>query len=522
MIAQAVSSSNDVDVVWQPIPNSSQEAAINTRAHHTLYYGARGPGKTITQLMRFRRRVGMGYGSYWKGVIFDVEFKHLEDLRTQGNRFFPKFEDGVEWKKSAQDYKWIWPTGEELLLRHVKNSEDYNSFHGHEYAFIGWNELTKWPDLELYDLFMSVNRSSFQPEKHTPHEIKHGQKIYLTENGKPLPPIPLEVFSTTNPSGVGRNAVKKRFIDPQSYPSEVLKNEISFELEGEKHTVVRTQVSIFGSFGENKYLDPIYKAGLIQACENDPHKYAAWIKGSWDVSEGGALDDLWSEQYHKVPRFPIPVQWKIDRTFDWGSSHPFCLLWWAEANGETAKWQDKFGKWWHWTPAKGSLICIYERYGQGLKAHTGLRWSAKKIAQTAKEIEFNLYRNGWIKSRVQAGPADTQIWDVRESDVEVIADKMASIGIYFTRGDKSKGSRVTGLELMRERLTAALTGEGPAIYFMANCNNCIEYLPSLPRDPDNLEDVAECPFDHLWDTARYRVLRGGHKYATNLTSTWGR
>lgn len=521
-----VQSPNDVEVVWRPIPDSSQELAINTRAQHTLYYGARGPGKTITQLMRYRRRVGLGYGSYWKGVIFDVEFKHLEDLKTQGNRFFPMFDDGVEWRKSAQDYKWVWPTGEELLLRHVKNEEDYNSFHGHEYAFIGWNELTKWPDLTLYDLFMSVNRSSFTPELHTPHEVKNGRKIFLTPDGNPLPKIPLEVFSTTNPSGVGRNAVKKRFIDPQEYPGQMIKREISYydDKKKEQVTVQRTQVAIFGSFFENPYLDPEYKAGLIQACEHDPNKKAAWIEGSWDASEGGAIDDLWDRRYHVVPRFPIPKQWKIDRTFDWGSSHPFCLLWWAEANGETVEWEDRLGQKWHWTPKAGSLICIYERYGQGLKPHTGLRWPAKRIAKTVKEIERNLYRQAWIKTRVQAGPADTQIWDTRESDVETIAEKMSAEGVYFTRGDKSNGSRVTGLELTRERLVASLTGEGPGIYFMANCENCIEYLPSLPRDPDNLEDVLKegCPFDHLWDTTRYRVLRGGHKYATNLTSSWGR
>ena len=176
---------NEVQWIWKPIPGSSQELAIDTRAQHTLYHGARGPGKTLTQLMRFRRRVGMGYGKYWIGVIFDREHKDLEDLMRQGNRFFLDFEDGCEWKKSTQQYKWVWPTGEELLLRHVKAPEDYNKFHGHEYPFIGWNELTKHPTSELYDTFMSVNRCSFSPEQHTPQRIVNGEKVYLTPDGKP-------------------------------------------------------------------------------------------------------------------------------------------------------------------------------------------------------------------------------------------------------------------------------------------------------------------------------------------------
>jgi hypothetical protein len=68
------------EAVWTPIPGSSQELAINSRAHITLYAGARGPGKTDTQLMRFRRNVGQGYGAFWRGVIFDREYKNLDDL----------------------------------------------------------------------------------------------------------------------------------------------------------------------------------------------------------------------------------------------------------------------------------------------------------------------------------------------------------------------------------------------------------------------------------------------------------
>ncbi|WP_237700848.1 hypothetical protein, partial [Citromicrobium sp. JLT1363] len=105
------------------------------------------------------------------------------------------------------------PTGEELLFRHAKKATDYDNFHGHEYPFIGWNELTKYPTSELYDKLMSTNRSSFSPKRDTPRKMghnggppledDHGEPLYDTPNGKPLPPIPLEVFSTTNPNGPG-------------------------------------------------------------------------------------------------------------------------------------------------------------------------------------------------------------------------------------------------------------------------------------------------------------------------------
>ena len=514
------STGQEYEIVWEPIPNSSQEIAINTRAHHTLYHGARGPGKTITQLMKFRSRVGIGYGSYWKGVIFDREFKNLGDLVTQSKRFFPQFNDGCLWMNSATEYKWKWPTGEELLFRHVKKIEDYDQFHGHEYAFLGWNELTKHPTLELYDKFMSVNRSSFDPVKHTPKIKVNNKYIYQTPDGKPLPPIPLEVFSTTNPNGPGHNAVKKRFIDAGNN-GEIIKKEIKYfdAIRGEEVCVIRTQVAIFGSFFENPYLDPVYRAGLIEACSHDPHLHAAWVKGDWSINSGGALDDLWDGKKHIVPQFKVPKDWRVDRSFDWGSTHPFACVWWAEANGEEVTREDGS----IWCPQRGSLIAICDYYGtDDIGTNRGLKMSAKDIAINILEKESIMKKCGWITGRVFAGPADNQIRNVTESDVDTIEFKMAKEGVAWSQSDKSPGSRIIGLQLMRERLQAANRGEGPAIYFTRNCTACIELLPSLPRDPDKPDDVDTNAEDHIWDSVRYRVLKGSNKWAKKIKTNWVR
>ena len=34
-------------IVWQPIPGTSQEIALDSRCRHTLYSGSRGPGKAL-------------------------------------------------------------------------------------------------------------------------------------------------------------------------------------------------------------------------------------------------------------------------------------------------------------------------------------------------------------------------------------------------------------------------------------------------------------------------------------------
>lgn len=522
-----------IGVTWEPIPGTSQELALDTRCSHTLYHGARGPGKTITQLMRFRSRVGMGYGSFWRGVIFDREFKNLADLVAQSKRFFLQFGDGAKFLSSASEYKWVWPTGEELLFRHAKKPSDYDSFHGHEYPFLGWNELTKYPTSELYDKMMSTNRSSFDPVRDTPKMLGHnggpaldddGAELYDTLDGKPLPRIPLEVFSTTNPNGPGHNWVKLRFITPAKN-GEVIRTHVDvFNPQTQQDEVVtRTQVAIFGSYRENIFLPPEYVAELEQI--TDPNLRAAWLLGSWDVNAGGAFDDLWKSSVHVLPRFPIPKDWLIDRGFDWGSSHPFSVGWFAEANGEEVELPD--GR--TFCPPRGTLIQIGEWYGAvkskgaggavAFGTNQGLKLSAPDIAGGIRDREIVMIANGWIASQPQPGPADNQIRDVREIDVDTIEKKMADKGIRWTKSDKSKGSRKNGFQLLRDRLEASTKGEGAGIYFMTNCVASITLIPSLPRDDDDLDDVDTDAEDHPYDMVRYRVLKGNNRAAKSLKLT---
>jgi hypothetical protein len=135
-------------VVWSPLPGS-QELVLSCPCNEILHEGTRGPGKTDGQLMKFRRYVGMGYGKYWRGVIFDREYKNLDDLVGKSIRWFNALGDGAKFTGGGSSMRWKWPTGEELLFRHIKRESDYWSYHGHEYPFLGWNELCKYPTSKL-------------------------------------------------------------------------------------------------------------------------------------------------------------------------------------------------------------------------------------------------------------------------------------------------------------------------------------------------------------------------------------
>lgn len=495
-------------VVWAPIENSSQELALDARANHILYCGTRGPGKTDTQLMRFRRRVGIGYGAAWRGIIFDREYKNLDDLVTKSKKWFRRFDDGAEWFASTSSFKWVWPTGEELLFRAIKTKDDYNDYHGHEYPFIGWNELTKYPTSELYDMMMSCNRSSFTLEKDAPRD-REGN-LLLTQD------IPLEMFSTCNSWGPGHGWVKAKFIDVAPYGKVVRNTFRVFNPQTkQEEDIVRTQVAIFGSYKENIYLDPLYIAGLTQI--SDENLKSAWLDGNWDIVAGGALDDVWHRPTHVLPRFQVPANWYLDRTFDWGSSHPFSVGWWAEANGEEVVFPN--GE--TFCPVRGSLIQCGEWYGSDkIGSNKGRKLPAGVIAEGIREREKQYLADEWLLRQPLAGPADNQIDDVREADTDTIAEKMAEKGVRWQRSEKAKGSRKIGLELIRERLLNAKKKEGPGLYFMDNCRASIATLPVLPRDEDNMDDVDTTAEDHPYDMTRYRVLKGNRKKAANIPVKW--
>mgnify|MGYP006423763671 CR=1 FL=1 len=464
--------------------------------------------------MLFRRFVGLGYGYYWRGIIFDSEYKNLDDLISKTKRWFSAFDDGAKFLSASKDMRWVWPTGEELLFRAIDSEEDYWKFHGQEFPYIGWNELTKFPSGNLYHNMMSINRSSFVPELHTPkRHDKNGRLVgYDTPDNNPLPPIPLRVFSTTNPKGAGHIWVKRKFIDVADYGEIVThEREIYNPRSQQREKVELTQTAIFGSFVENPFLPPEYIAGLMDI--EDEATFRAWVLGDWDIVSGGAFDDVWRRNVHVIPRFPIPESWYVDRSFDWGSTHPFSVGWWAEANGEEVQLPD--GR--VFCPAKGSLIRISEIYGaKEIGNNVGLKWSSVDLAVAIRRHEEDLIEQGWIARKPWPGPADNEIRNVRDMATETIEKKMLDHGVAWEKSDKGPGTRKIGLELIRGRLQASLKNEEPGLYFMRNNTAAITILPILPRDDKKPDDVDTKAEDHVYDEIRYRVLKSNNRTATKF------
>lgn len=460
---------------WQPLPGS-QYTFLQCPIFEALYEGTRGPGKTLTLIMDFAKDVGKGHGKAWRGIMFRQKLGDLDDVVRKIEDWMIQIHPGFRFLKSKADYTAVWPTGEALLLRHMEDERSYGEYHGHEYPWIGWEELTQWPTDKAYKLMFSCSRP-------------------------PKPGIKCRVRSTTNPYGPGHNWVKRRFGLPQMRGRVIRK-------PGED-----ARVAIHGTLSENFLLlheEPNYPSRIREAAIN-PAQAEAWLEGAWDVTAGGMIDDLYLADIHLLPSIDIslvPRGWRITRAYDHGQSSPFSCGWFLESNGEAISINGRLiGN------VRGDIILWNEWYGTTGNDNEGVRLAARKIANGIRdrEIEWGVSWPGTFRSRVNPGPADTEIYN-KSSDRNgrSPADDMEGEGVYWERADKSPGSRKRGWEMLRTKLQNAKPNpdgsrEHPGFFICENCYWWIELCPPMPRDEKDLDEVPDTYEDHAADMTRYRL-----------------
>jgi hypothetical protein len=467
--------SNQTKVVWKAL-EGSQELFLNTPYRETLLHGSRGGGKTETAIMAFAKHVNAGYAERWRGVIFRRAYKDLEDVISKSKRLFKQLFPDARFLAGKGDLKWVFATGEELMFRKFDSIDDYNGFHGQELPFILWEEITNWPDDSCYEIMKSCNRSVKMLDA-------YGKKTEYTDTIK----VPRMYLSTTNPSGAGHGWVKDYFIS-QGDDYEPIINEVG---EARWH--------IPSSVFENPFMDDDYIKDL--SIIKDENLRKAWLLGSWDIVAGGLFSDVWNETANTCKPFDIPESWKIDRSFDWGSSKPFSVIWYAESDG--TDYIDADGN--EVATIAGDIFAILEYYGAS-GPNVGLRLTARAIAIEIRDYEMN---HPLLKGRnVVAGPADSQIYTVENGSS--VATSMEKIGIYWLRADKSSGSRVAGWEVIREKLDNGHNGEGLpklVIFRGGGCKDLLRLLPVAPRDAVKLDDIDTDSEDHNLDSLRYRCRK---------------
>jgi len=439
----------------QPGPQSKFLACP---ANEILYGGARGGGKSYGLLLDWVAHAAR-HGNDARGILLRRTMPELEDMLDKARELLPR----MGWQYFEQKKTWVSPQGASLKMRYLERDQHADRYQGHAYTWIGLDEAGSWPRPDPIDKLRATLRSA--------------------AGVKP------RMILSANPGGVGHNWIKRRYIDPVK----------PYELQAEITGGARWTIAFIpAKFEDNPILQQADPGYIDRATDKLPDWLAkAWRDGNWDIVAGGMFDDVWSPEHHIIQPFPIPKSWRIDRSFDWGSSHPFSVGWWAESDGTDVKLNDGSIR----TTVRGDLFRIAEWYGWNGRPNEGCRMLAKDVARGIKEKEASMGYN------VQPGPADSSIFDVENG--QCLADDMAQIGIRWDKADKSPGSRRTGAEQLRAMLSGAVPKNGPreepGLFVFDTCRNFIRTVPSLPRDDKDIEDVDTDAEDHIYDEVRYRI-----------------
>jgi hypothetical protein len=488
----------EMQVAWAPQPGSQQFFLADPTVE-LLYEGTRGPGKTVALIMDFCQHVGVGYGSDWRGILFRNTHPQLRDVIEKSKLWIKKI-----WPQALYNEvksRWEWPTGEQLYFGHFATRKDYDGYHGHAYPWIGWEELTNWPAPDCYKSMFSCSRS--------------------TRKG-----MPRKIRATTNPYGVGHNWVKSRWNLPVSGETiDGRKPTVGPLIPGDEEKVDGKKIkqpdrrAIHGYLDENQvmmYTDPEYKGRIKEAARN-PSELAAWMDGSWDIVAGGMFDDIWHDARSTVimDQFDVPLNWKIYRAYDHGSSKPFSVGWYAVSDGSDLKLRNGNVR----STVRGDLFRFAEWYGWTGQPNEGSRMLVADIARgiITKEIQWGLRDPEGKWFRVSRGPADTGIFDdvngvsiASDFEKPCVINGVKHRGVFWEKADKGPGSREQGWEQMRKRFKATKRPPGsyreiPGLFVTTGCPQWLRCVPVLPRDEVKIDDVNSEAEDHNGDETRYML-----------------
>lgn len=431
---------------WAPQPGPQTEAICADWCPELFFGGARGGGKSDLLLGDFLQGVSE-YGAAWRGVMFRRTYPELQEIILRSHEMFGP--TGATWRESDKD--WRWPNGAYLRMRYLEREADAARYQGHQYTWIGWDELPQWPSDKAYRmLFACLRSSAIVPTK--------------------------RVRSAGNPGGPGHQWVKARFIDAAPGGFQPVQD----DLGPWERMFIPSRVQ------DNQILldaDPSYIARLKGSGSKELVR--AWLEGDWSVVSGAYFPE-WDPARHVVRPQVLPARWTRFRSFDWGSARPFSVGWWAISDGELAAFP------------RGALVRYREWYGMPPgQPNVGLKLTAEQVADGIKEREAG--------ETITIGVADPAIF--AEDGGPSIAERMQRRGVLWRRADNKRvpqAGAMGGWDALRSRLVGE--DDRPMIYLFDTCRDAIRTLPALQHDATRPEDVDTSAEDHAADEIRYACM----------------
>lgn len=423
---------------WSPQPGPQADAITATWCRQLFYGGARGGGKSDFMLGDFLQDVPR-YQRHWQGIVFRRTYKQLAELLRRSSELYPQ--TGAEWKEGKGH--WIWPNGAKLIFAFLENDRDAENYQGHQYPWLGFEELGNFPSIDVYLKLLACNRWA---------ELEIPTK---------------RIRATGNPGGPGQGWIKQHFIDHAP---------LGFKARTDPATQ-HTIMFIPAKVADNKILmqkDPGYINTLRGS--GPPALVRAWLEGDFNAIVGGYFPEF--GERHVIEPFKIPAHWTRFRAIDWGSAKPFAVLWCALSDGSYGGF-----------PAN-SLIVYREWYGGN--ANIGLKLSSREVAEGILEREMS-------GEKISYSVIDPAAFN--STDGPSTGERLINYGVYCQPADNK---RIVGWQQLRDRLIGY--DKKPLLYMFSTCRHLIRTLPALQHDDKNAEDLDTEGEDHAADALRYACM----------------
>jgi hypothetical protein len=311
----------DVTVLWEPQPR--QAAALECPAYEVFYGGAAGAGKSDFLLADYAGGVPL-YGSDWRGILFRRTYPELEEIILRGKELYLPVGASYHEQKKTFTFR----NGAFLRLRSLEREDDVLQYQGHQYTWIGFDELPHYPTDFCW--------------------------TYMSSRCRSAAGVPCYMRATGNPGGPGHAWIKNRFIDGFE-PDVIYKDG-----EGISHCFIPARLEDNHRLMEK---DP----GYVRRLERLPeYLRRALREGDWDVIAGQYFDE-WRREKHVVKPFALEQgAWYKFYAFDYGYNKPYALV--------------KLG-----VSGDGKMVQYGERYGcKAGEVNTGIKKPSVEIAAEAK------------------------------------------------------------------------------------------------------------------------------------------
>lgn len=238
-------------VPWTP--SAHQAAFLLVPAKEAFYGGAAGGGKSIALLMAALQYVEHpGYNA----LLVRKTFKDLAQPEALID-ISKEWLTNTDAKWNSSDHQWTFPSGAVLKFGHLENENDKYNYQGAAYHFIGFDELTQFPEGSFTYLQSRCRR-------------RKGDDAIGAN-------IPLRIRAAANPGGIGHEWVKRRFIE--------LPDDEELE-EGEAEKFAK-RVFIPSGLSDNPHLDQAEYREMLEGLDLVTRRQL--MNGDWDIAGDGNM-----------------------------------------------------------------------------------------------------------------------------------------------------------------------------------------------------------------------------------------